>query len=126
MLITNKTSYLILRLGLAFIFLWFGTDKLIHPNYWINTWIPQWLSGLLSSISIKTLNYIYIQGVFEIAIGLGFMLNTFIRIFAFLASLFLLLIILNIGINEVTIRDIGLLSGTLTILFWQTRRPSMF
>jgi len=81
---------------------------------------------LLSSISIKTLNYIYIQGVFEIAIGLGFMLNTFIRIFAFLASLFLLLIILNIGINEVTIRDIGLLSGTLTILFWQNRRPSMF
>lgn len=124
--ITNKTSYFILRLGLAFVFLWFGTDKLIHPNYWINAWIPQWVFNLLNSFSFKTLNFIYIQGIFEITIGLGLALNVFTRIFALLASLFLLLIILSIGINEVIIRDIGLLSGLLAIIFWKSRRSSIF
>jgi uncharacterized membrane protein YkgB len=118
---STKISYFLLRLGLAFVFLWFGVDKFIHPNYWINAWVPSWFSNLLNRFHIETLSFIYINGIFEIAVGLGFIFNIFIRLFALLASLFLFAIIIQVGFNEVIIRDIGLLGATLALVFWNKK-----
>ena len=38
----GKHSQLVLRLGLAFVFGWFGIDKFLHLQNWYG-WIPQWM-----------------------------------------------------------------------------------
>lgn len=111
-------SYLILRLSLAFVFLWFGIDKFIHPNYWINAWIPAWFVRILNNFGIEVLSFIYINGIFEVTVGISFILNLFLKVIGFFAVLFLIAVILTNGLNEITVRDIGLFGGILTLLFW--------
>ena len=121
-----KTSNLFLRLGLAFVFLWFGIDKFINPEYWINAWVPLWFQGILASLGIGNLNFIYTNGIFEIILGLGFLFNLFIKLFAFLAILFLLFVTFSFGLNEVTVRDVGLIGAALALLFWNSRKSRAF
>ena len=122
MLNSIKTSHLFLRLGLALVFLWFGIDKFIHPNYWINAWTPLWLQSILSRLNIGNLNFIYADGIFEIVLGLGFIFNIFVKLFALLAIVLLLAIALSFGLNEVIIRDAGLIGAALALLFWNGRK----
>ena len=117
-----KTSNLVLRLGLAFVFLWFGTDKFIHPDYWINAWMPVWFQEILSRFNIENLNFIYANGIFEIVLGLGFLFNIFVKLLALLALLFLLSVIFSFGLNEITVRDAGLIGMALALLFWNGRK----
>lgn len=117
-----KTSHLVLRLGLAFVFLWFGTDKFIHPDYWINAWMPVWFQEILSRFNIENLNFIYANGIFEIVLGLGFLFNIFVKLLALLALLFLLSVIFSFGLNEITVRDAGLIGMALALLFWNGRK----
>lgn len=67
------------------------------------------------------MTFIYFQGVFETAIGLSFLVNIFIKLFAFLSVVFLILVLLTIGFNEITVRDLGLLGAALSLLFWPRR-----
>lgn len=117
-----KTSNLLLRLGLAFVFLWFGIDKFIHPDYWINAWVPLWFQGILGRLGIGNLNFIYANGIFEVVIGLGLVFNIFVKFLAFLIILFLLFVILSFGLNEVIVRDVGLIGAALALLFWNGRK----
>ena len=122
MLNSLKTSHLFLRLGLAFVFLWFGIDKFIHPDYWINAWLPLWLQNILTGLGIGNLNFVYADGIFEVVIGLGFVFNIFVKLFALLTLLFLLFVLISFGLNEVTIRDVGLIGMALALLFWNGRK----
>ena len=122
MLNSIKTSHLFLRLGLALVFLWFGIDKFIHPDYWINAWTPLWLQSILNGMNIGNLNFIYANGIFEIILGLGFVFNIFVKLFALLTVIFLLIVILSFGLNEVIIRDAGLIGAALALLFWNGRK----
>lgn len=122
MLNSIKTSHLFLRLGLALVFLWFGIDKFIHPDYWINAWTPLWLQSTLSRLNIGNLNFIYADGIFEIVLGLGFIFNIFVKLFALLAIVLLLVIALSFGLNEVIIRDVGLIGAAMALLFWNGRK----
>ncbi|MEK7579696.1 MAG: DoxX family membrane protein [Patescibacteria group bacterium] len=119
---STKISNLFLRLGLAFVFFWLGIDKFIHPDYWINAWTPLWFQSLLSRFNIGALNFIYANGIFEIVLGLGFVFNIFVKLLALFAVLFLLTVIVSFGLNEVTVRDIGLIGSALALLFWNGRK----
>ena len=119
---STNASDLFLRLGLTFVFLWFGIDKFVHPDYWVNAWLPLWFKGILNSLGIGNLNFIYANGIFEIVIGLGFLFNIFVKLFASLVILFLLLVIFSFGLNEVTVRDIGLIGAVSALLFWNGRK----
>ncbi|OHB16831.1 MAG: hypothetical protein A2913_00635 [Parcubacteria group bacterium RIFCSPLOWO2_01_FULL_40_65] len=107
---------------MTFVFLWFGIDKFINPEYWVNAWLPSWFQGILAGLGIENLNFIYINGISEIVIGLGFLFNLFIKLFAFLTILFLLFVIFSFGLNEVTVRDVGLIGAALALLFWNGRK----
>lgn len=122
MFTSNKLSFLILRLSLAIVFLWFGINKFVHPDYWINTWLPSWFMNFLTKFNLEALSFIYLLGVFEIAVGLSFLLNIFIKLFAFFAILFLLLIIITNNLNEMLVRDIGILGGVFALFFWKERK----
>lgn len=116
-----KYSKLAIRLGLAFVFFWFGIDKFFHPSYWINAWIPEWTLALVAHLGIGAMQFTYLNGVFEVLIGLSLVSGVFLRIFSLLGVLFLLAVMIFVGFSEITVRDIGLLGGLISLLVWPER-----
>jgi len=96
---------LVLRIGLALPFLIFGFDKFIHVYIW-TPWIPQWLAGILP---ITPQLFMYVQGTVEVLIGLSLISGFLIVYSSAVASIMLLLIIITMGYNFTSVRDLGLL-----------------
>lgn len=119
---STRYSYLFLRLGLAIVFLWFGADKIVHPQYWLDAWVPSWLSNAGNRFGISGIQLVYVNGVFEILVGLSLVSTVFIKFFSLLAIVFLIAIIMVNGFNEVIVRDIGLIGGFLALVFWPNIR----
>lgn len=118
----KRYAELVLRLGLAVVFLIFGLDKFRGEANWIaywTDWVPAWLATLLRG---QVMAFIYALGIFETLVGLSFLTGYFLPWAALLASLFLLAVIIFSGIDEFTIRDIGLLGGTFSLFLSATRR----
>ena len=119
-----KYSNLVLRLSLAAVFLWFGIDKFLHPDYWFNAWIPQSISSLWQHIGLRPMDIVYVSGVFEILVGVGLIANIFVFFFSVLSILFIVSIMLFSGFSEIAIRNIGLIGGFLSLMFWPRSRNS--
>ncbi len=98
---------LIFAYSLAFVFLVFGTEKLTVPLQWIG-FIPSWLDSFLGLRAGQWLFYI---GIFEILIGMLFLAPVLRlqQIAIIVATLHLLGIVLELGWNYTTVRDIALL-----------------
>lgn len=117
-----KYSNLFLRLGLAFVFLWFGVDKFFHPGYWLSAWVPPSIVGLAMLAHITANTLIYAIGVFELLVGISLLANMYVGFFGSLAILFLAAMPFFQGFNEVIVRDIGLIGGLLSLVFWPKTR----
>lgn len=115
-------SNLFLRLGLAAVFIWFGVDKFLNPQYWFSAWIPQSVLSMVSKMGISGLDVVYASGVFELLVGASILSNIFIKIFSVLALIFLTAVLFTFGISEVLVRDIGLMGGFLALFFWPEKR----
>ncbi len=117
-----KYSHLFLRISLALVFLWFGIDKFFHPEYWLNAWVPGSIVNLVSHIGISGSGIVYGLGIFEILTAISLGANMFIGFFGTLAVIFLAIIPFFQGFNEVMVRDIGLIGGLLSLVFWPRPR----
>lgn len=119
-----RYSSFILRLGLAVVFFWFGIDKLFHPDYWLNAWVPQAILSLAGHIKITGTEIVYVSAVFEILVAVSLITNIFVSFFSSLAVLFLISISLFHGVNEVLIRDVGLMGAFISLILWPRSRNS--
>ena len=117
-----RYSNIFLRLGLAFVFLWFGIDKFFDPTYWLQAWVPQSVSHYALNWGIQPNDLVYAVGVFETLVGISLLGNLFVPLFSGLAIIFLLAITLFHGFNEVIVRDVGLIGGLLSLLVWPRQR----
>jgi len=118
-------SHLFIRIGLAAVFLWFGIDKFIHPDYWLNAWVPENLIALIGAFRISANQVISISAIFEVLVGVSLLANIFIRQFSLLALIFLASIFIFFsldGISEILIRDLGLMGGFLALMVWPDSR----
>lgn len=109
-------SSLILRLGLAFVFIMFGIDKFIVPQNWTG-YVAPFIENMLP---FSLITFMYILGVIEIILGTLLLLGLFTQWTAVIITLMMLSINLTIGFNDVTIRDIGLMAASLALAL----RPS--
>ncbi|TSC73793.1 MAG: hypothetical protein G01um101444_462 [Parcubacteria group bacterium Gr01-1014_44] len=105
--------------------MWFGIDKFIHPTYWLNAWVPVGFLAFLAKFNIDGHQFIFLQGIFEVLVGVSLLTGVLIKLFSFLAIIFLTSIFFVAPLNEVIIRDLGLIGGFLAILFWPNRRHSL-
>ena len=117
-----KYSNLVLRLSLAIVFFWFGLDKFFHPDYWVNAWVPQSVVLFAANFKVQPTDIIYISGVFEVLVATSLITNIFVAPFSSLAVLFLVSVVSFHGFNEVLVRDIGLIGGFLSLIFWPRQR----
>lgn len=119
----NSPTYSLwaVRIGLVIVFGWFGIDKFIHPNYWIQAWVPQWAVDLVGSFGLGATQLIYVLGVVEILIAVSIATGVFIKIASLLALALIVGIVILHGFGEIAVRDIGLMGGLLAIILWPDR-----
>jgi len=96
-------AFLVLRLGLAFVFIWFGISQLANPADW-TSFLPEWAASLPFSAEA----FVQMNAWFEIVFAALLVLGLWTRLAALLLGLHLVGIALAIGYNSVAIRDIGL------------------
>ena len=104
------TALTLLRLGLAFVFIWFGISQLQNPSQWIS-FLPSWVA----LVPISAIGFVLINGLFEIVAGVLLALGAWTRITALLLALHLFGIAFSIGYNAIAIRDVGLAFATLAL-----------
>ena len=100
----------VLRIGLSLVLLWFGANQVLSSQSWTS-----WLPTYASAIPISAANLVFINGAFEVTLGLLLLIGIYTRITALILSLHLLIITLSIGYNDVAIRDFGLFIAALAI-----------
>lgn len=100
----------VLRLGLGATILWFGVSQLMDPSNWIG-WVPAWTA--FTGLSLTTI--VLVNGVFETVLGACLVLGLFVRVAASLLFLHMVLIIADIGLNEIGVRDFGLAAALLAL-----------
>ncbi len=108
----KKTSFWILRLGLAATFFWIGVFILKNPEAWgsfIKPWAVKLLPFPLKEIMIG-------NGIFDVVIGALFLINPLVWLASALGVFHLITVLVVSGINDVTVRDIGLLAAALALL----------
>jgi uncharacterized membrane protein YphA (DoxX/SURF4 family) len=123
----KKFAPVVLRYGLVFVFLWFGTSQLRNQTMWTYL-VPSWATAFgLSAVTIVKLN-----GAFEVLFGILLLVGWHIRIVAGLLFLHLLVIASSLGFSPIGVRDIGLSLATLSIalhgadIFSYDKEPSFF
>lgn len=100
----------VLRIGLSLVFLWFGTQQILHTDMWTSL-IP---ASLVSISGISASFWVNFNGAFEIVFGICFLFGYFTRITALLLALHMFDITFVVGYSSVGIRDFGLAVATLS------------
>lgn len=104
----------VVRVGIALVILWFGTQQLTDTNAWVRL-IPTWATAIsgLEAPMIVTMN-----GIAELIIGTMLLFGFFTRIVALLSALHLFLITFIVGYGPIGVRDFGLaMAATSTFLY---------
>ena len=108
--ILDKYFPFVLRAGLAIVFLYFGINQLIHPQFFVG-----WLPKEVSLLPLSPIKFVILNGGFEVLFGSLLLLGIYRRVSALLLGLHLLGITYTIGFTEIGIRDLGLAIATLVI-----------
>jgi hypothetical protein len=108
----TKTSFHILRVGLAITFLWIGVLIFKNPEAW-GGYLQPWAAGLLP---IPLTQAMIGTAILDITIG-ALLLSDFLTWLAALIGAIHLIIVLTVsGITDITVRDIGLLVAALALM----------
>jgi len=119
-LTNHEWGILALRLGLAALFLWFGFSQLLDGLNWIG-WVPAWAVEILN---IPPAMIVLANGAFEVVLGGLLAFNVLTRWAALALALHLAVITVEIGMNEIGVRDFGLTMATLALALFATKRDA--
>ncbi|MGB3921748.1 MAG: DoxX family membrane protein [Minisyncoccia bacterium] len=100
----------VLRLGTALVFLWFGVSQLLDASNWTG-WLPEYAANL--PLNDETL--VYLNGAFEVFFGLLLLLGLGTRLAAVLLSIHMALIISVVGYSEIGVRDFGIFVAAVAV-----------
>lgn len=108
-------AYLCLRIGLGIVFVWIGIDILRHPDRWIGYLPEQIPFGFSRELALQS------TGALDLALGTAFLIQLWPKLVAALAVIHFIGIFVIHGVDEVLIRDLGLLGTALALLVWPAR-----
>lgn len=111
---------LVMRFFLGFVFIWFGIYEIVDPFYWSGYVLPFVADLPIYDPSI----FIRAHGVTLVILSICLFLKIYLRITGAIVVLMLLQIVLmllltpQMGLNEIAVRDIGLLGLALSVWFY--------
>ena len=107
-----------LRSTLGVMYLYTGIDFLRAPQHWYG-FVPPWFSQAALQVFPSMDGYLRIQGAGELLLGLAFLAwflpGGVVRIAAFLSAVEMALILLFVGVDLITFRDIPILGASLAV-----------
>jgi uncharacterized membrane protein YphA (DoxX/SURF4 family) len=106
-----NAGLLVLRLGLAAVFVWFGLSQVLDAHSW-QWWVKDWVSDL-TRLSPEII--VYLNGSFEVIFGALLALGVRIKVAATALALHIAIVTLYVGYNEVGVRDFGLTMATIAL-----------
>jgi uncharacterized membrane protein YphA (DoxX/SURF4 family) len=106
-------SPVIVRIGIALVFIWFGINQLTDTTAWTG-FVPQSIIDI-SGIAVATI--VHLNGVFEIVFGAALLLGFFTRFAAFFLALHIIDITYIVGLDSIGVRDFGLSMATIAVWF---------
>jgi len=115
----EKIGLLILRLGMAAVFLFFGFSQLFDGINWVGI-VPEWAVNL---VHLPPAMIVLGNGLFEVVFGTLLALGLFVRPIAVLLALHLLVIAAGFGLTPIGVRDFGLTLATLSLAFLEKKNP---
>jgi len=108
---THSFGITLLRLTLAFVFLWFGFSQISDAAMW-TSFVPDWAAGIASAGTLVLLN-----GLVEIIAGAALAFGILSRWVGLLLGIHLFIIAVSMGLTAIGVRDIGLALATLSLFF---------
>jgi uncharacterized membrane protein YphA (DoxX/SURF4 family) len=110
----KTAAFHVLRVGMAITFLWIGVLIFREPRAWGGLLQP-WAAGLLP---VPLGQAMLATAALDVVIGLFLLVDVLTLFFSAAGFLHLLVVIAVAGINEVTVRDIGLAAAMLALVFY--------
>ncbi len=107
----KKYAPVIIRLGLAFVFVWFGMTQLFDQSAWVS-FIPK---ALTSATGMSAETFVIFNGVFEVFMASLLAFGLYTRFVGALLFLHMFAIIADVGLSPIGMRDIGLMTALLSI-----------
>ncbi len=108
----KKTSLHFLRVGLAITFLWIGVLIFKNPEAW-GGYLQPWAAGLLP---IPLTQAMIGTAILDITIGALLLIDILTWLAALVGAIHLVIVLTVSGITDITVRDLGLLAGTLALM----------
>ncbi len=99
----------ILRMGLGFVFLWFGWSSITNPSYWSDL-VPTWTSFIAEAETLVRLH-----GIVELVAGLFLFAGIKTRFSAGLLFIVLVHTIILLEPGAIMVRDVGLATALLAL-----------
>ena len=113
------SASLLLRLGLAFIFLYASIAAFINPNEWVGYLPPMLTSHLSATMLLKLFS------LGELILAFWLLSGIYVRFAALAATAMLVGITLsNLSILVVTFRDVGLIFAALALAVMDEEKPT--
>ena len=111
----------VVRIGIGLCILWFGAQMFIDTDSW-SSYIPEYAMSLTG---LDAITLTYINGVFETVVSLALILGVFVRPMALVMTTHIALIAVDLGYNQIAIRDWGLAAAAFGIFFHGPDRLSL-
>lgn len=110
---------LLLRVGLAIVFLYAATSSLVSPRDWIG-YVPDFIQLLLPAEVV-----LVALSVVELVLAVWLLSGVYVRLAALVAAALLAgVTISNVSLLPISFRDIGLFFAALALAFMKPRDPS--
>jgi len=115
----KKSSFHILRVGLAITFLWIGVLIFKQPEAW-GGYLQPWAVGLFP---VPIEQAMLGTAILDIAIGAFLLMDTLVWLASLVGALHLVIVLTVSGITDITVRDIAILAGALAVMVeaWPAR-----
>jgi uncharacterized membrane protein len=115
----GKTSYHILRVGLAITFLWIGVLIFKQPESW-GGYLTPWAAGLLP---VPIVQAMISTAVLDILIGILLLIDLFVWFAALLGAIHIIIVLTVSGITDITVRDIAILAAATALVLDSLPKP---
>lgn len=119
----KNSSLAVLRVGVAITFLWIGILIIRDPDAWGGLLKP-WAAKLLP---VPLEQAMYGTAVLDLLIGLCLLIEIFVLPAAIISLAHLIIVLSTVGIDVITVRDIGLAGASLALIFayWPPKKSSV-
>lgn len=112
----EKISRYFFQAAIGIVLGYFGFLALANPQLEAAKWVSQYSADLIELV-MPVVIFLYIFGAIQITVAVLLVIDKFTKTALLTASVILLAVIINLGWNEIALRDFAILAGTVHLYF---------